>query len=108
MAPTKIAEIFWAVLVVLATALRSTFPVGAQQPPALPAHPDVYRNLVGLWEGDSTYRKNGDIRHDHITIAITEEVRKHRIRMENVDHNDAGINRRVRWLKLVPQTDQWR
>jgi hypothetical protein len=98
----KRLRIFWAVLVVLATALRSTLPVGAHQTPALTAHPDIYRNLVGLWEGDSTYRKNGDIRHDHITIAITEEVRKHRIRMEYVDHNDAGIDSRVRWLKLDP------
>jgi hypothetical protein len=63
---------------------------------------DIYKNFLGSWEGASERVDGPQIVRETIELTVTEDPKKHGIRMDYA-YKGKTIDKRTRFLELLPE-----
>jgi hypothetical protein len=83
----------------------SSCPIGRSQESGNAVHvASVYRNFLGSWEGESEHVVGGQLVRETIELVVTEEPKKHRLRLD-YHRNNGVIPDKRRFLNLDPSNE---
>ncbi len=78
----------------------------APEIPRSPAVESIYQNFIGKWEGYSERLIGGRPVTESVEIVITEEPKKHRMKLDYLYHGENGTTSRRRFLQLDPAKEK--